>query len=815
MHGLPTVLDKPLFQILGWTLIHFLWQGALVALALSLANLLLRSRGANLRYAAACLSLLLLILLPLATFSILSSSGSASVTITDSRLQPPPIEHWSFAKNGITSSAAGLPANSGAAVSSSSSARDAIASVDSAPVMQRLRTGLVQRLPWLVLIWLLGVAVLSIRFIAGLRAVRRLKSEATDIPAPQWQSKLQRLRRALRISRPVRLCETVLVQVPTVVGWFRPLILLPATALTGMSPEQLEALLAHELAHIRRHDYLVNIAQTTIETLLFYHPAVWWVSHQIRYERENCCDDMAVAACGDLLTYARALADLERLRSSIPYPAVAASGGSLLKRIERLVGVARPERHQAGPQLAGLAVIAAALIVLAVAGDAIPTRASGASISKIAALLPIGRQQDRAKTERAGDNDKMAATARQSRERELQPNPPDDSEMNYAASSDSAIQESIEQDSDSRQRLSDRDERQGSGQADSKDFIGDLSALGYKDLSVDQLVALKSQGVTAEFVKEMKELGYDKLSISQLIELFSQGVAPGYVRSLAAAGYSNLSVDELIVLKVQGIVPNYLKEMKEAGFARLPVNQLIALRVQGVNQDYARQMEKIGFKNLTPEELISLKIQGVSADYVRQIHDLGLGELSLDHVIAMSVQGVSAQYIRQMKELGLKDLTSSSILALKVQGVSPNYIAAISAGGLGRLPIDQILEMKVQGISPDYIKQMRSLELGELSASELVEMRIQGVSAAYVEGMRAAGYDKLTVPELTSMRIQGITPEFAKEIKSAGYPGVSIHELMQMRIFGITPQFIKRMKTRGFKDLNVRQLIELKNAGIR
>src|SRR5207237_4946041 len=105
--------------------------------------------------------------------------------------------------------------------------------------------------------------------------------------------------------------ESALVDVPTVVGWLRPAILLPIAALASLSPEQVEAILAHELAHIRRHDYAVNVLQTFAETLLFYHPAVWWVSKRIRVEREHCCDDVAVAVCGDAVCYAEALATLE------------------------------------------------------------------------------------------------------------------------------------------------------------------------------------------------------------------------------------------------------------------------------------------------------------------------------------------------------------------------------------------------------------------------------------------------------------------------------------------------------------------------
>ena len=144
--------------------------------------------------------------------------------------------------------------------------------------------------------------------------------------AEQWQMAAVRLSRRLHIATPVKLLESTLVDVPTVIGWLKPVMLLPASALAGLAPAQLEAIFAHELAHVRRHDYLVNLLQTVVETLLFYHPAVWWLSARIRAERENCCDDLAVALCGDPVAYARALADLEELRGTGGRLVMAANG---------------------------------------------------------------------------------------------------------------------------------------------------------------------------------------------------------------------------------------------------------------------------------------------------------------------------------------------------------------------------------------------------------------------------------------------------------------------------------------------------------
>src|SRR5262249_9924774 len=141
------------------------------------------------------------------------------------------------------------------------------------------------------------------------------------------------------VRRRVRALMSSMVESPSVIGWLRPVILLPPATLMGLTSLQLEAIIAHEIAHIRRYDYLVNMVQMLVETLLFYHPAVWWISKRIRVERELCCDDLAVRFCGNALRYAKALTRLEKLRLSAPTVAMASTGGPLLYRIQRLVGV--------------------------------------------------------------------------------------------------------------------------------------------------------------------------------------------------------------------------------------------------------------------------------------------------------------------------------------------------------------------------------------------------------------------------------------------------------------------------------------------
>ncbi len=200
------------------------------------------------------------------------------------------------------------------------------------------------------------------RHLAGWISVTRLRRHGVCCAPDLWQQTLSRLGTRLRVSRPVLLLESCLADVPMVLGHFRPFILVPVGLLAGLPAEQVEAILLHELAHIRRCDYIVNLLQRSVEGLFFFHPAIWWISHVIRAERENCCDDVVVALSGNARQYAAALAALEQQRCA--EPGIAATGGSLVKRIRRLLYPKSPNRVWT-PWLAAVLLIATATVALA------------------------------------------------------------------------------------------------------------------------------------------------------------------------------------------------------------------------------------------------------------------------------------------------------------------------------------------------------------------------------------------------------------------------------------------------------------------
>jgi beta-lactamase regulating signal transducer with metallopeptidase domain len=337
MNTSPAFFAQPLIAHVGWTLLHFLWQGALIAaLYAAVRSLASRWMSARARYALACMSLILMTSAPILTYGFVAS----------------PSWRWNVPSVSIPQMQV---------------ARSAVA-FPSAPWYTLVLAGLERALPWLVIAWFSGVLVLLIRLVRGTFSAARLRSRGTRPVTHPWIESFQRIAAGLGVVRPVRLLISSVVEVPVVIGWLRPLVLLPAAALTGMPSEQIEALMAHELAHIRRHDYLVNVLQRVAEAVLFYHPAVWWVSGQIRRERELCCDDLAVAASGDALSYARALADLEFSRPAHAHSAVAANGGSLVARIRRLAGQSEAASHTAlGPAAAS----AVTLVLLFAAGAAV------------------------------------------------------------------------------------------------------------------------------------------------------------------------------------------------------------------------------------------------------------------------------------------------------------------------------------------------------------------------------------------------------------------------------------------------------------
>jgi TonB family protein len=330
-------LTSPLAQAVGLALVHFLWQGAAIGLGAAALLGIARRAPAQLRYVVASAALVALAAAPVVTTTRLLRAGPAATSIAtavSNAIEPP---------STATPSAAAI-----------------------ATPASRSSSALTPVLPLVVIGWSLGVALLSLRLARGWLDVRRIRRHASGHVPAALASALERIAVRVGVPRHIAMAESTMVDTPTLIGWIRPVILVPTAALAGLAPSQLEAVLLHEIAHIRRHDYLINNLQHIVETALFYHPAVWWVSNEMRREREHCCDDAVIEALGDRVVYAQTLAALEESRQRQVAFGVAATGGHLVERVRRLLG-AKP-LYARRPSIAIVACLVIGLAALAASG---------------------------------------------------------------------------------------------------------------------------------------------------------------------------------------------------------------------------------------------------------------------------------------------------------------------------------------------------------------------------------------------------------------------------------------------------------------
>lgn len=343
MSFISKILSENLINALGWTLVHSLWQGAAAAVGLALLMIFMRKYRSQTRYYIGVMTIMLVLGMAVVTFVSIYNGGAAGA------------------------------ATAGQSPGSAAVMTGAVEMEASGSILMFFKHYFNRHLPLLVTAWLLGILVLVLRFAGGFIYNQRVKVHRTRPLSKNWQNRLEALCRGIGIQKSVRLVESALVKMPMTIGHLKPVILFPLGLVTGLPRDQVEALLAHELAHISRRDYLVNIVQNLVDIVFFYHPGVRWISSFVRAERENCCDDIAVSVSGDSLNFAKALTNIQvtgRGLNSIE-PAVAASGKryGLLARVKRLLSPpVLGSRFTEG--FIGASILAVCLLTLVVSANA-------------------------------------------------------------------------------------------------------------------------------------------------------------------------------------------------------------------------------------------------------------------------------------------------------------------------------------------------------------------------------------------------------------------------------------------------------------
>jgi bla regulator protein blaR1 len=661
------LLTGPLSQSIGWALLHLLWQATIVAGILAAVLALVPRQSARTRYAAACSALALVFAMFIATAVRAYDPGARPIVTVAPQLSANDQQTTTVALSEVPALIAAT-----AAASWRDRALDAVATAR-------------QSLPSIVALWLAGVVLLSSRLILSWLRARRLVTRGTSEASAQWQSAAARISDALGLRRAVRLLESAAVEVPSVLGSLRPVILLPASTLTGLTPEQIEMVLAHELAHIRRHDFLVNLLQAFVETLMFYHPAVWWMSRSVRIERENCCDDLAVAVCGNPIQYARALTRLEELRAGAPEVMVAANGGSLLDRIRR-IAAGRAESTGAGPRWAA-AVVMLVILGLALAVPSLPALAQRDDPpAKATEAKPAKAHVDvvEAASEVAEHDVNVESDA-------AEPGEPADVDLDY---------ETPEIDIDTPEVDIEMPDMPPVPMIPAMPLNAHLAPMviapptpapAMAPYPPDAPMVLRvptpaptPMAMPAPMVAPTPRPARTPrpprapMAMAMLADSYFQGGndndppdEPENDKDFGASG--KLTVDELIQLRAVGVTPEYINQMRSV-FPQATLRTIVHLRAVGVSPEYVGEMRKAGFEIKSARDIQTLRAVGVTGEWLKGMRDAGVDVKTARDASSLRAVGVTPELVKQMNAAGYPNLSVHELVRLAAAGIDGNFI---------------------------------------------------------------------------------------------------------------------------------------------
>jgi len=763
------LLTGPLSQSIGWALLHLLWQATIVAGILAAVLALVPRQAATTRYAAACGALALVFVMFIGT-AVRSYDPGARVILTAAQ------QHLSADEPTRTVALSEVPALIAATATAGwrDQAMDAVATAR-------------QSLPSIVAFWLAGVVLLSSRLLLSFLRARRLATHGTSEAGAQWQRAATRISEALGLRRAVRLLESAAVEVPSVLGTLRPVILLPASTLTGLTPEQIEMVIAHELAHIRRHDFFINLLQAFVETLMFYHPAVWWMSRSVRIERENCCDDLAVAVCGNPIQYARALTRLEELRGGALPVVVAANGASLLDRIRR-IAEGRAESTGASARWAAAVVVFVGLGI-ALALPSLPALAQRDDPpAKTVKAKPAKAQIDVVETVRP------EAVETEGNVDPLDTDPPDTDTPMPVVDID----------------MPDVD------MPDIDIAMPDMPPLP----AIPVYPALAPMALTPPTPPPtpLPTPAMAPLAMPSIAPTPRPGPTPRAPRAplamaaMLAGGYDfdsdapddsengkdfgasgKLTVDELIQLRATGVTPEYISQMR-AVFPDLSLRSLAQLHAVGVTPGYIKEMRDAGFEIKSARDAQTMRAVGVTGKWLQTMRDAGMDIKTSRDAQTLRAVGVTGEWLRAMHDAGMDIKTSRDAQTLRAVGVTGEWLRAMHDAGMDIESARDAQTLRAVGVTDQWLRAMRDAGMDAKSARDAQTLRAVGVTGEWLRAMRDAGVDIKTARDASTLRAVGASPKFVQQLREAGYTNLSVRELSRLAAAGIDGDFIREME---------------------
>lgn len=858
MENIFSFFNQNINYAIGWTVIHSLWQATALAILSGIVMIILRKKTAQTRYIVHNVALFSVLVAAVITFNIYYQEREL-VTAKESLVANANLQPQTTANQVVVTN------NQSPIINNPTTAPLSIAG---------MKAYFNNNIYFIVLIWLMGVGLFLLKLLGSVSYVYYLKNQHNFPVDEYWLEMVDGLSKRVNINKQIALVESALVRSPVVVGFLKPMVLFPIGAINRLNPQEVEAILAHEIAHVMRHDYIFNIIQSVIEALFYFNPAVWWISANIRAERENCCDDVAIQLCGNSMTYAKSLVVVQEMQYFSASFAMGFAGqrkNQLLLRVQRVLNQSN-NKSNVMEKLIATCLIIFGFVFLSYGGpkdflpnflDKMETFSSDETPVSGYWNAAIKDENVSVSFQSKSDNDKWNWNSTHTfKKSEFSAFPTTESDFNITREAGTMNFKgkfegnegygkfTFVENADFKAYLA-KENIEVTKESDmmmlfksniNRDYVAFLKQNGYNDISKNKLIELGIHGLTKEVLTSYFST-FDKkyLTLSKLIELKIHGVNNKYVKSLNEAGFVDVPLNQVIEAKIHGISSEYLADLTSSGYKPTSLREVIEFKIHGVNGDFIKKMKGSTNREMSNQDIVEAKIHGVDkidldkviqadvqpsnenlrdfaihgidADYIAKMQNAGFGKLSPQQLIESKIHGVTPELAKSYAAMGYPDLSFRKVVEFKIHGITSQYAESMAASGYKGLSANKLIEFKIHGISPQYVKDLADMGFKDLSPNKVIEFKIHGMNAQFVKDFENAGFKDIPVNKLIEAKIHNVSPAFVKGFTDMGFKNINIQDAINLKIHGLTPQYIQGMQAKGYKNLDLDEYINLKIHG--
>jgi len=616
------LISENILQAVCWTLLHSLWQALFLAMLTGLIMIVSKKSSSTLRYNVLCIVFVIFVIGVFSTFYVEWHRLNELRMQTEIQI----------------SAAPGRPAI-GSVPEKNISSNNIIQNYFSVFVGYfNTHASLI------VTIWFIIFMAKCVRIFAGLVHIQRIRHYRINEVSDFWKDKIASLSDKLNIKKTVLLFESAIVKVPVVVGALKPVILIPLGLITNLSPAEVESILMHELAHIKRKDYFFNLLQSFVDVLFFFNPAILWISSLIRSERENCCDDIAIHQTQNKKQFIQALVSFHQYNQlvvskyAMPF---AEKKSRLLNRVKRIVYNNNSTLNPAEKVvlIVSLFIFSVVFISISNAQNVSQKKQNPQTKPTDAKVVPVSPKNS-ANPRQPANKKNPSTVNKKEKNVVVKPSPEPTADVN--------------------------NERESENKLDDQ--------MPLKGVSADQAIKMREHGVTIEFIEELDQLGYKNIPVEKLIQLKDHGVNADYIGGLQRLGFKNFSLDKARELKDHGVNDEYIEELINLGYNHISLDRAQELRDHGINADYIDAFHRLGYKNISLDEAQQLRDHGVNASYVNEFRKIGFTDIELEDARVLRDHGVNASFVIDFKNAGFKKISLDEAVRLRDHGVTIQFV---------------------------------------------------------------------------------------------------------------------------------------------